>query len=349
MVIKPFHFQKLFLNVQENILQIISNKSWIGLPTYKERMILKRVQEQLNFMVNKSWQYAPDLFTKIYLDGKIDKFIKSLGMDAMDQSAVSRIVDNFMGHILETSSFSYKALKQLMTETRKEVMLLSGSQSTLERAYKDLYVKNIKEQGLVGFIDKAGKRWSLGNYTKMLLDTSTRITNNYATIFTYKEHDLYKIIGHANSCDKCAAHRNRVYSRSGTSQFYPSLASAFGKINKTGPDTLENSYLSQHPNCRCSIVPFTEGGKSQKEIDKIRKFSSYESNPPTTDPRTERQIQAYNDKSKGRQRLVNDFKEFQNMKLTLGEAMPKTFNAYMKHKQSNSTQYQNWKNRIKNS
>lgn len=346
MIIKPFHFMRLFLKVQENILAIITNKSLIGMATYKDKLILKRVQEQLDFMVNKSWQYAPDLFTNIYLNAKIDKHIRALGMNATDQVAVSRIVDNFMGHVFETSSFSYKTLKKTMEETRAELLNQSGALSTMERAYKDLYVENIRKQGLVGFIDKANKRWSFGNYTKMLLDTSTRITNNYAVIYTYEKHDLYKIIGHANSCKKCAAHKNRVYSRSGTNKFYPSLASAFGKIDKSGLDTLENSYLSIHPNCKCEIIPFTEGGKTAREIEEIREFSNYETNPPDRDPRTERQIEAYNNKVQERQKLVNTFKEFQDMKLALGKRMPKTFNTFLKHKLANSEQFRAWKQSI---
>ena len=58
--------ENLFWKVQENLLSIISNKSLIGMSSYKNRLILSRIQEQLNFMVNKSWEYAPDLFTQIY-------------------------------------------------------------------------------------------------------------------------------------------------------------------------------------------------------------------------------------------------------------------------------------------
>lgn len=65
-IIKPKHFQNLFWKVQENLLSIISNKSLIGMSSYKNRLILSRIQEQLNFMVNKSWKYAPDLFSQIY-------------------------------------------------------------------------------------------------------------------------------------------------------------------------------------------------------------------------------------------------------------------------------------------
>lgn len=59
MVIKPAHLRNVFVKAQENILSIVSNKSLIGMATYKNKQILSRVQEQLDFMVNKSWEYAP--------------------------------------------------------------------------------------------------------------------------------------------------------------------------------------------------------------------------------------------------------------------------------------------------
>lgn len=347
MIIKPARLRNVFVKVQENILSIVTNKSLIGMATYKNKQILNRVQEQLDFMVNKSWEYAPDLFTRLYQYSKIDKHLRKLRLSFTDQTVVNRIVDNFMGHILETASFSYMMLNKLMQETRKEVLHQALADSVKDEAYKELYRQNIRKQGLVGFVDKAGKQWSMGNYTDMVMRTSMRMTNNHAVLFTYDKIDLYKIIGHANSCKKCAVHRNRVYSRSGTSLYYPPLASAFGKIDKNGLDNLENSYLNIHPNCHCSIVPFVEGGKTAKEIDKIREFSSYETNPPDKDPRSEAQVEAYKQRERGRQKLVDDFKEFQNMKVVLGGNMPKTFATFQKHKLSNSAQYKNWINSYK--
>lgn len=71
MIIKPAHLRNVFVKAQENILSIVSNKSLIGMATYKNKQILSRVQEQLDFMVNKSWEYAPNLFTQIYKMSKL--------------------------------------------------------------------------------------------------------------------------------------------------------------------------------------------------------------------------------------------------------------------------------------
>lgn len=241
MIIKPAHLRNVFIKAQENILSIVSNKTLIGMATYKNKQILNRVQEQLDFMVNKSWEYAPTLFSRLYQYSKIDKQLRKLGLTFTDQTVVNRIVDNFMGHILETASFSYMMLQKLMQETRKEILHQALADSVKDEAYKELYRQNIRKQGIVGFVDKAGKQWSMGNYTDMVMRTTVRMTNNHAVLFTYDKIDLYKIVGHANSCKKCAVHRNRVYSRSGTSPYYPPLASAFGKIDKNGLDNLENS------------------------------------------------------------------------------------------------------------
>ena len=71
MIIKPARLRNVFVKVQENILSIVTNKSLIGMATYKNKQILNRVQEQLDFMVNKSWEYAPHLFTQIYKMSKL--------------------------------------------------------------------------------------------------------------------------------------------------------------------------------------------------------------------------------------------------------------------------------------
>ncbi len=71
MIIKPARLRNVFVKVQENILSIVTNKSLIGMATYKNKQILNRVQEQLDFMVNKSWEYAPDLFSQIYRMSKL--------------------------------------------------------------------------------------------------------------------------------------------------------------------------------------------------------------------------------------------------------------------------------------
>lgn len=339
---------KLFYKINENLLSIISNRQNLGISTIKQRLFLKKISEQLNFMVNKSWELSNPTFAYLFRKSKLIKSLQQLDLNIEEAKIVERITENFMGNIIESSFTTYNYLKDMQNITKKELFDLSGSITEKDRFYKDLYVKNIEKNGIVGFIDKSNKKWTLGHYTDMVLRTSTKMTQNYGVLYTYEHIDLYKISSHNSLCPICRPLENRVYSRSGQNPNYPPLAKAFGKINSNGSNDLSNTYLNIHPNCQHSLIPFKEDFKSEKELEKIRKFSSFEDNPPNLDSRSKEQIEAYKKRERGRQQLINDFKEFQSMKLLLGNNIPKTFNTFQKHKQSNSQAYQNWQKSYKN-
>jgi hypothetical protein len=139
----------------------------------------------------------------------------------------------------------------------------------------------------------------------------------------------------------------RVYSRDGRDPNYPPLAAAFGKIDKDGPDTLENSYLNIHPNCLHSIHKYLLLGKTPEEIEKDRRFSSFQTNPPSIDPRSKEQIEAYRAKEDGRRKLLEAYRQFERYKLALGAEMPKTAQTFLKHKLANDETYQRWVERYR--
>lgn len=95
-------------------------------------------------------------------------------------------------------------------------------------------------------------------------------------------------------------------------------------------------------NCQHTLIPFIEEGKSKEEVNQIRAFSNFESNPPDRDPRSEAQMNSYRKKEDDRIKLNNAFKEFQTLRLK-NPSMPKTFNTFIKHKMANDIIYQNWK------
>lgn len=339
---------KLFMKINQNILQIISTKNNLGCSTTKEKYLLKMIREQLDFMVNNSYQLATSGFEYIFRASKLQKSLRQLGLNGEEAKIIERITENFMGNIIQSSIIAYNELEKVVKNTRKEIMSIGGATSVLDDLYKKTFVENITKQGLTGFIDKSGKHWSLGAYTNMVLRTSVKTTQNYGVLYTYEHIDLYKISKHNSVCPICAPLEGRVYSRSGKNKNYPPLALAFGKINPNGTNDLSNTYLNIHPNCQHALIPFTEDFKSKKQIEEIREFSSFESNPPSRDPRSEKQIQQYKKQQEARNKLLNDFKQFQQMKLKLGTSMPKTFQTFQKHKLKGSENYKNWLNTFNN-
>lgn len=178
------------------------------------------------------------------------------------------------------------------------------------------------------------------------IDNGSRTSEHQKLIFDlilkYPEYDLYKMSSHGTTCAFCAAREGRVYSRSGKDPDFPSLAIAFQKIDKSGPDVLWNTYLIPHPNCIHSFVVWTPAGHSDSELKEIKRFSSIKLNPLSRDPRTLKQKEAYDKKEAGRKKWLRSYKLFEKCSACGIEKFPKTFNTFHKHQLSNSEKYQEW-------
>lgn len=159
-------------------------------------------------------------------------------------------------------------------------------------------VGDLMKNGISAFVDRAGRRWTLGNYANMAVRTTSKQSSNMGELFDDEEHDLYIIVDRHSRCPICSRFEGRVYSRSGTSTHYPPLSDAFGKINKDGSATLENTYLTIHPNCRHTLAKFYEGAQTPKQLAAIRKKSNPVTNPFDVDPRTKREIDEYKERER---------------------------------------------------
>ena len=192
--------------------------------------------------------------------------------------------------------------------------------------------RELQQEGVTAFVDKAGRHWSLQDYCNMATRTTARQAEVSAILTADPEHDLYKIVKIGSTCPICAPLEGRVYSRSGTNPDYPPLAKAFGKIDPDGGDDLTNTYLNIHPNCLHSIVKYTTMGKTEKQIQGDKDFSSFEKNPVTVDPRTRKQREAYQEKVRNRQRLLRDHRQHQEYRRILGDEVPKDFEKFQELK-----------------
>lgn len=159
-------------------------------------------------------------------------------------------------------------------------------------------VTELMRDGLTAFVDRSGRRWTLGNYAEMAVRTTSRQSLNHGELFDDPEQDLYIIVNRHSNCPICSKYEGRVYSRSGTNPNYPALAEAFSSIDNNGFKTLDNSYLVIHPNCRHTIKPWNELTRTKAEIEAARMKSNPATNPFDVDPRSEKQIEEYKKRQK---------------------------------------------------
>lgn len=90
-------------------------------------------------------------------------------------------------------------------------------------------------------------------------------------------------------------------------------------------------------------MAWTPAGRSEEEIQKTKDFSSFKKNPPSIDPRTQKQIEAYRKKEKARADWLRDYRQWEKYRIELGDKAPKTFATFQKHKQAGDEKYQKWR------
>lgn len=315
--------RNLFLRTEQELIREITRKRAAGHVEYAEVAALERVQKILQNMVDTSWIYVPVMIEKIFYHSDKDAAGYTnartiTGTRSVTQIAImEQLANNLQGELMEMAGTAKRSVENVFTIARLEndpyrklaleqILRQEAAGKPWIKSSQDL-VKELETNGITGFTDKAGRKWSMQAYGNMAVRTTARQAE-VAALLTFDEYDLWQITKVGTTCPVCAPLEGRVYSKSGTNPDYPPLTVAFGKVDPYGSNDLSNTYLNIHPNCLHSLVKYTTIGKSADRIQKDKDFSSIEKNPLSRDPRTKKQIAAYREKEKNRQQLLRDMK-----------------------------------------
>lgn len=356
---------ELFLRAETAIINEIGRLRAQGNVDYHAVAALDRVQAILTKLDSDCWEYVPKMIEREFyarvpearrIEGEtVEKHIAGYRNAAVltseQNDVVQKLTQNLLGEISEASATVMQTLQNaLIGRPQSDIFRRVGletvamQEATGRGAYRALpeFVETLRREGITAFVDKAGRRWSLHTYGAMVCRTTSRQAEVLAVLTADPEQDLYQISSHGSTCAICAPLEGRVYSKSGTDPDFPPLAAAFGKVDPAGPDTLTNSYLNIHPSCQHALLPWTPAGRSKEEIEKIKRFSSFRTNPPSIDPRTKKQIDAYRRKEEGRAKWLQDYRQWERYRITLGDKCPKTFATFQKHKRADDEKYKDW-------
>lgn len=358
------YLRKLYLKAEIDIINEIARLRSRGLVDYHAVAALKRVQGILKGLEDATWKYIPKIVERYFYVNRPELYTR----------APKTVLGHFLGYInaealsLTAASLSAELIARCLSElTESHVRTLSGlSELLIGRASTDLFrqrgleavgalratglpvkakqdfVETLRRDGVTAFTDKAGRNWSLHAYADMVIRTTARQADTLAVLEKIQGQDLYQISQNGSSCPVCAPFEGRVFSKSGESEFYPPLADAYGKRDPAGPNTLDNTWLTIHPNCRHVLLPFTEAGLTPEEIKRIRAFSSPKTNPYTHDPRSEAQIEDYRRREREKAKLRADIVQFEKYRLALPEIAPRSYDTFMKHKALTDEKYKAW-------
>lgn len=353
----------LFLRTEREIINVINRKRGAGHVDYAEVAALERIQRILQSMVDESWAYVPTMIEKIFYHSDKDAAGYSNArtltgsLSAPQTAVIQQLANNLLGEITEASETVYRSVQTVYTIARleadpfretalKQVLRQEAAGSPWLNSSQTM-VQEMQNKGITAFVDKAGRKWSLQSYGNMAVRTTAHQAE-VAAILTRDDHDLYQIVKVGSTCPVCAPLEGRVYSKSGLDPDYPPLSLAFGKVDPDGSDDLTNTYLNIHPNCRHSVVKYTTIGKTDRQIQRDKDFSNPETNPINRDPRTKKQIAAYRDKERNRQRLLRDMRQHREYRAALGSEVPKDFAKFQEMKYTNSERFETLEKRVLN-
>lgn len=356
---------EIFLKAETDIINEIGRLRSEGLNDYHLTASLERIQAILRKMENDSWTYSRPMVEKMFyvrvpearrIEGETPEkhlrgYLNASTLTGEQHAIVDQLVASLMGEITDATITALATVQSaLIGRVEPDVYRRVGmEQVALQQArgagtYKMLpgFVEALRREGVTAFVDKAGRHWSLHTYCAMVSRTTSRQAEVLAVLTADPEQDLYRISSHGTTCGICAPYEGRVYSKSGRNPDYPPLAAAFGKQDPAGPDTLANTWLNLHPNCLHALYPYSEVGRTEEEIKKIKDFSNPKKNPFTRDPRTEKQIKAYRAKEAARAKWLREYRTWESYRMTVGDPVPKTFATWQKHKAADDEKYKTW-------
>lgn len=363
----------IYLKAETDIINEIGRLRSRGLVDYHAVAALERVQAILRKMQSDSWAYVPKMIEKQFyvrvpearkildipetVEKHLAGYANAAALTGEQTTIVEQLTMQMMEQITDAAITTMSTLQSAIIgrvepDIYRRVGLeqVAAMQATGRGVNKALpqFVETLRREGVTAFVDKAGRNWSLHTYCSMVARTTSRQAEILSVLTTDPAHDLYKISSHGTTCGLCAPYEGRVYSKSGTDPDFPPLASAFGKIDPAGPNDLSNTWLNIHPNCLHVLLPWTPAGRTPEEIQKIKDFSNPKKNPFTVDPRSQKQIEAYRKKERGRELWLRDYRQWEKYRMTLGDKVPKTFATFQKHKMADDEKFQKWAEEYKN-
>lgn len=179
----------------------------------------------------------------------------------MEQTLVRTLRDSSKGIFqrgLVTGETRKRLTKELMLDLAGKGFTMFEDEDGKYIKLKD-YIDFIAEDSWVGFVDAAGRKWDLLNYTEMLTRTKTAEAVSRGTENRLIENglDLVMITSHGAE-DWCRFYEGKVFSISGTSKDYPPLSEA------------PNGGTPFHPRCRHRESPFVEKFEDEETIKRAK-------------------------------------------------------------------------------
>lgn len=175
--------------------------------------------------------------------------LSNTGLAAVQAEAVDQLYGELTDSLMQARNTVRSQVKAVIHNIgRREVLLSLLGDTARDSRIKtsEQLAASLRQQGITGFVDKAGKRWKLDTYAEMFVRTKTREAVTQGAVTRYAAHGvtMVQISSHASSCQICEPLQGRVMRLDGQLE----------AVNGV------NIYALQlppfHPNCRHVVLPY---------------------------------------------------------------------------------------------
>jgi hypothetical protein len=238
-------------------------------PSIKEEIyILRRIEARLGELEKMIQGDIKESLTDSFINGQayhlasigayasLSEAVKNIASSSFKVNKIEALISDTYDDLLFATQNTSRHLKKLVRDTvgksiqygalREDGRRTIGKIIEAELSSKGLS-KSLKEQGFVGIIDKAGRKWQLSNYSDMVVRTKLVQAHTEGLRYEAQEsgYDLAIISTH-NADDSCGKYEGMIISLNGGTKGYPT----YEQVKATGEIF--------HPNCRHIVHSFRD-------------------------------------------------------------------------------------------
>ena len=278
---------EIYQRGQQRLFQTIIDKETRGSESAFERAMLKDIDKILKELDEQSVEWAKQVIPKQYnisrteakdFFARIGESVDEEAFARVNQSAIKALQTNFLENIEDGLVYVRRNIRSTWRNAAAQITAEQMTTGEALQSAKMRMVRQLSQQGLSSFKDKAGKEWSLESYAEMSIRSISTEATNLGMENQIKQlgRDLVQISEHAGACEICVPLEGRVYSISGESDEFPSLDNAF-----------DGQYHTIHPNCRHRLIPYVE------DLDDNPQATKEKSNRPFDEEISEQKLRMY--------------------------------------------------------
>jgi hypothetical protein len=241
----------LFVEVEEYIMDMVAsilavNPKANSLRYWKRRA--QAVHAELDALSAELLKVTPDVINHSFSVGYVAG-ADGRGHDQLTSGFNTRAVALLAAGMNDKLDASLETVGRRVDDTFRRAGLksaaLHATTGTAHEIARKQMTRDLQRRGVGAFVDKAGRTWTLKNYTSMVIRTTTREAMTQGTMSSMEDYgsEIYKVSHHNSSCDICKKYDGKTFAMPNA----PAAIKAIYPVADRLPPL--------HPNCKHSIGP----------------------------------------------------------------------------------------------